>query len=319
MIVVDRPEAIPSVNRPTFLAIGVFDGVHLGHRRLLHKLTAKAREAGARSLAMTFHPHPQAVLDPGNAPLLLTTLEDRERLIAALGVEVLLVLPFSAELARVPAEDFAVRWLAARIRPARVFVGYNFTFGHRGQGNPELLVRLGTGLGFETEVIPPVRVGGQVVSSTGIRRDVQAGRVEAAARFLGRPHLLPGTVVPGEGRGRNLGFPTANLAVPDGLCWPAAGVYAVQVEVGDRRVHQGVANVGWRPTFGGRAGEGQAVLEAHLLDFSGDLYGRSVRVAFLTRLRDERRFPTAAALRAQVAEDVAAARRLMEARALLRH
>ncbi len=314
MIVVEHPEDLPPDDRPAFLAIGVFDGVHLGHQRLLRALTSRAREAGARSLAMTFHPHPGAVLDPANAPALLTPLDERERLIAAQGVEALVVLPFTAELAHVPAEEFAAGWLAGRIRPASVFVGYNFTFGHRGRGTPDVLARLGAELGFSVEVIPPVRIDGRAVSSTDIRRAVREGRLAAAARALGRPYSLAGKVVPGDGRGRALGLPTANLAVPDGLCWPAAGVYAVQVDVGEGRLHPGVANIGWRPTFGGRPGEGREVLEVHLFDFSGNLYGRALRVAFVARLREERRFPSAAALRAQVAEDAAAARRLLAAR-----
>lgn len=311
MIAAERVEDIPADPRPAFVALGVFDGVHLGHQRLLRELAERSRSAGARSLAITFHPHPQAVLAPEKAPPLLSTLEERRRLIAGLGVEVLLVLRFTRQTAAIEAEEFAAEWLVRRLRAAAVFVGYNFTFGRGGRGDAKLLARLGAELGFATEIMPPVRTGGRVVSSTNIRRDVQAGRVEAAAEALGRPYSLAGTVVPGEGRGRTLGFPTANLELPPGLCRPAAGVYAVCAETGAGALYAGVANIGWRPTFGGQPGGGREVLEVHLFDFAEEVYGRELRVNFLARLRDERRFPSPEALREQIARDMASARLLV--------
>lgn len=295
-----------------FVALGVFDGVHLGHQAILREMVAQARSAGAVPTAITFEPHPDAVLRPTGAPPLLTTPAERERLIRALGVAAVDVLPFTPELARLPAREFVDRLLWPRFRPARVFVGYNFTFGHRGAGTPRLLAERGARLGFTVQTFPPVRVGGEVVSSTVIRRHIARGEVERAARALGRPHRLPGRVVRGQGRGRALGFPTANLEVPAGLCRPARGVYLVRVEGdGIAAPHPGLANLGCRPTFRREGERGGDTLEVYLLDFDGDLYGRELVVAFLARLRGELVFPSAEALARQIAADVAEARRLL--------
>lgn len=293
-----------------FLAIGVFDGVHVGHRKILSDMVAQAAAAGASPAVLTFEPHPDAVVNPDGAPPLLTDHEEKARLIRGLGVERIHVLPFTRDLARLSARDFLEEVLQPRFRPARVFVGYNFTFGHRGAGTPELLGREGERLGFTVQVFPPITLGGDLVSSTLIRRYLINGEVERAAGALGRPHLLAGPVVRGDGRGRSLGFPTANVAVPAALCRPAPGVYVVLAEVagvGDSPL-PGVSNLGCRPTFS-RNAAGPETLEVHLLDFEGDIYGRELRVHFLSRLRGEMAFTTPDALRRQIAEDVSAARR----------
>lgn len=298
-----------------FVALGVFDGVHVGHQVILGEMVREARASGAATAAVTFEPHPDAVLNPAGGPCRLTTPEEKARLIRALGVEEVAVIPFTAELARLPARAFLADILRPRFRPSRVFVGYNFTFGHRGAGNPFLLAERGPRLGFTVRTFPPIAVEGEVVSSTAVRRLLLRGEVEAAARFLGRPHRLRGRVLRGDGRGRALGFPTANTSYPAGLCRPARGVYAVRVTLepeagGAGGVFSGVANLGRRPTFarGGTDAE-MDTLEVHLLDFDGDLYGKEIDIAFLCRLRGEMPFPSVEALRRQIALDVEEARR----------
>lgn len=295
-----------------FLAIGVFDGVHVGHRKILGTMVAQAAAAGASPAVLTFEPHPDAVVNPGGAPPLLTDPGEKARLIHGLGVEQIHVLPFTWEMAMVSAHAFLEDVLQPRFRPARVFVGYNFTFGNRGAGTSDLLGEEGERLGFSVQVFPPVTLNGDVVSSTLIRGYLLGGEVERAARALGRPHLLAGHVVRGEGRGGSLGFPTANVAVPPALCRPAPGVYAVLTEVAGELGPPiaGVSNLGCRPTFN-RDGAGSETLEVHLLDFHGDLYGRELRVHFLARLRGEIAFSSADALRRQIAADVIAARRVI--------
>lgn len=300
-----------------FLAIGVFDGVHVGHRKILSEMVKQAAEAGASPGVLTFEPHPDGVVRPVGAPPLLTELDEKCRLIRGLGVEQVHVLPFTPELARLPAQAFVEDVLQPRFRPARIFVGYNFTYGHLGAGTPELLTLEGRRLGFTVQVFAPITLDGDVVSSTLIRRCLMDGEVERAARALGRPHQLAGPVVPGDGRGRELGFPTANVAVPAALCRPAPGVYVVLVGVdGEEGSLPGVANLGSRPTFS--RGETAQTLEVHLLDFDGDLYGRELRVHFLARLRGEIAFPSPDVLRSQIAADIAATRRMLPSLADMR-
>jgi riboflavin kinase/FMN adenylyltransferase len=313
-----RLEDLPR-GRPAYLAIGSFDGVHRGHQAVLRTLVSAARRDGASAAALTFSPHPASVLHPERAPAQLTTGEDRAARIAALGVEFLVELRFDRDLAAVPAEGFAHRFLREMGGVARAFVGPDFRFGRGAAGTAATL----EAAGIAVTTVGPVVVGGQPVSSTRIRAALADGRPALAARLLGRPYDVPGVVVAGEGRGRRLGFPTANVAVPEELVKPAAGVYAVWggredgpapgppprgLPAADR---PGVANLGLRPTFRGRG----LRLEVHLFDFDGDLYGTRVRVAFLRRLRGERRFPTAEALAERIRRDAARARRLLEAAA----
>lgn len=292
-----------------FVAIGVFDGVHLGHQELLGEMARAARSAGVGSVALSFDPHPMEVLRPGYHVPMLTTTEDRAALIRDAGVEAVEVIPFTTQFAQLPPQAFLEEVLVPRLHPAHVFVGYNFTFGYQGKGNPRFLEEWGPRLGFRLRVTPPVRVDGRIVSSTLIRRLLREGDVELAARLLGRSHRLAGQVAEGDGRGRLLGFPTANLEIPARLCLPGSGVYAVRASVAGRWL-PGVANIGVRPTF--RTVEGDARMtrvEVHLLDFEGDLYGRRVEVTFVSRLRSEQTFPDAEHLRRQIAQDVEAARR----------
>jgi riboflavin kinase/FMN adenylyltransferase len=294
------------------VAIGNFDGVHLGHQRLLALARERARARGAPVAVLTFDPHPVRVLRPAFAPPLLTTLARRLELLAGEGVDGAVAQPFDLGYARTPAREFVARDLVDRLGCAEVVVGYDFTAGHE-RARVDALRPMLASAGVLLHVVEPVTADGLVVSSTKIREFLLEGNVEAAALLLTRPYDVDGTVVRGAGRGRGFGFATANVATPALL--PANGVYVVRARVGGRpgstgleggALHGAVCNVGVKPTVETGA---PVVLEAHLLDFDGrDLYGESIRVAFLARLRDERRFPSVDALRAQIAEDAARAR-----------
>ncbi|MEX2356168.1 MAG: bifunctional riboflavin kinase/FAD synthetase [Thermaerobacterales bacterium] len=299
---------------PVYAAIGNFDGLHRGHRVLLRRLVRDARSAGARTLVMTFDPHPLAVLKPDRAPLLLTSLNQRAFLLRSVGIDRLQVIPFDSAFAAIAAEDFIRRILVDKFGVRCVFVGAFFAFGRGGRGTPELIQKLAPQTGCRAVVVDPVPGddGGGAVSSTVVRRLVTAGRVEDAHRAMTVPLVLAGRVTRGEGRGRTIGFPTANLELPPGRVIPGHGVYAVWCCSGGR-VHAGVANIGIRPTFGGLSGPN---LEVHLLDWSGDLYGQELRVAFMHRLRGEQSFASVEALVAQIKCDIGQARRLLAAAAV---
>ena len=303
MQIVRGVPSAPPDRRPTAVALGVFDGVHLGHRAILGAAVAHARAVGAPALACTFEPHPFEVLQPDRAPLPSTTLDERLALIAACGIDRTVVLTFTRELAAVEPEAFAKDVLVERLAAQQVVVGFNHRFGRGARGDAALLRELGTRHGFKVDVVDPLTVDGVPVSSTAIRAALGRGDLGSAARMLGRQYSLPGKVVAGAGRGRTLGFPTANVA-PDRPVLVAPGVYACTFEVGGQ-ARRAVVNVGVRPTFG----EDTLAVEAYLLDFSGDLYGQTVRLVFVSRVREERRFPSVDALRAQIAEDVETARR----------
>ena len=281
---------LPDVERRSRqVAIGVFDGVHVGHRQVIR---------GADT-ALTFEPHPLRVLHPEAAPKLIMPFEIKRDVIEGLGVEELIVIPFDDEFSTIPAEDFCSRILVDALGAESVSVGENFRFGAKARGDPKMLASRPE---FETRVVPLVEVDGEIVSSTRVRSLVAAGEVEAATRCLGAPFLLEGTVVEGDGRGRELGFPTANIVPSDDLICPGHGVYAAFADGRPAAV-----NVGIRPTF--ESGRGLLV-EAYLIDFDGDLYGRTLRIAFISRLRGERRFPGVEELIAQMHRDVEAAREL---------
>jgi riboflavin kinase / FMN adenylyltransferase len=285
------PDARP---RPRHLAVGEFDGVHAGHREVIR----------GSDTVLTFEPHPRAVVAPESAPKLLTPLEIKADLVAGLGVRELVVIPFDGSFAAQSPEAFIERVLVERLDARRVSVGENFRFGHRARGDAALLGRQD---GFETRVAHMVELDGEVVSSTHIRGLVASGEVERAARFLGAPFQMRGTVVHGDKRGRTLGYPTANLVPEPQLVVPDHGVYACRAEV-DGEAHVAAVSIGVRPTF--RTGRGLLV-EAFLLDFEGDLYGRRLRLDFAARLRGERRFDSAEALVEQMDRDVVQTRRVV--------
>jgi riboflavin kinase/FMN adenylyltransferase len=288
------------------VTIGNFDGVHRGHQALVAAAVGRARGERGTAVVLTFDPHPARVLAPQRELAALTTPAQKAEILGALGVDVVAVLPFTAEQARRSPADFAREVLAGAIGARHVVVGRSFRFGHRQEGDAATLARLGEGLGFAVEALPAVLDGGRPVSSSRIRDALAAGDVARAAGLLGRPYFVDATVVEGDRRGRTIGFPTANLE-PEGGILPARGVYAGRCRLPDGGARTAVVNVGQRPTFGG----GSVRIEAHLLDFDGDLYGRHLRLSFTFRLRDERRFEGAAALVAQIREDAARARDLV--------
>ena len=302
MRIVRGLESYPPDAPAAAVALGTFDGIHLAHRAILAAAVTQARASRLHAVACTFEPHPAEVLHPGQAPAPISTLAERLELLAESGVDATIVVEFTGELAVMEPEAFVKEVLLDRLHARDVVVGYNHTFGRGARGNARLLQELAGQLGFQAHVVPPLRLEGVPVSSSEIRSALRAGDVERARRYLGRSYSIAGQVVQGAGRGRGLGFPTANVN-PDRGVLVAPGVYACRILV-EGEAHPAVVNVGMRPTFG----ETALVIEAHLLDFSGSLYGRQLRVEFVSRIREERRFPGPEALREQISRDIAAAR-----------
>jgi riboflavin kinase/FMN adenylyltransferase len=294
------------------VTIGVFDGVHRGHQALIRRTVEVAAERGVPSVVLTFDPHPSEVIRPGSHPAQLTTLRRKAELVEGLGVDVFAVLPFTLELSRLPADDFVHEVLVDKLHAAVVIVGQNFTFGHKAGGDIELLRALGRRFGFAAQ---GAELQGHLLaadfdpadseitfSSTYVRSCIDAGDVAAAADALGRPHRLEGIVVRGDGRGHDLGYPTANLSTPRYAAVPADGVYScwfTRSSTPDRRLRAAVS-VGTNPTFSGR----ERTVEAFVLDVDEDFYGQHVSLDFVAKLRDQVRFPTSAALVEQIDDDV---------------
>lgn len=293
--------------RRAVVTVGVFDGVHVAHQRLIRSTVRLARRLSGTSVVITFDPDPQTVLHPASAAPALMPLAERLRYLDALGVDWVWVMPFSRRFARMSAEQFIQRVLTQRLRACALIVGDTFAFGAGRRGDMHVLQTLGPARGMRVIPVKPITRAGRPVSSSRIRECIRRGRLGEATRLLGRAPGLYGTVVRGAGRGRRLGFPTANLRLIPQIV-PPHGVYAVLVEAAGRR-WRGVMNLGMRPTFGG----GPVVCEVHLLGFSGTLLGRPVTVALLARLRGERRFATPAALSRQVRSDIRRAQPLLAA------
>ncbi len=293
---------------PLFLAIGVFDGVHLGHQAVIRRALDDAQRGGGTAVVVTFDPHPVRVLRPEQAPRLLTSTAHKLRLIRDLGVVQQLVIHFDHEFAATPPEDF-IRALAGASRPLReICVGFEWSFGKGRAGNLALLERLGAELSFSEVGVPAVEIDGEIVSSTLIRRAVEAGDLQRAARLLGREFTLLGTVIEGDRLGRTIGFPTANLSAHNEQ-YPPNGVYAVEVQRGAEKL-RGVVNIGVRPTIKNASGE--RVLEVHLFDFDADIYGEDLEITFRQFLRPEQKFASLQALQAQIARDANDARALLK-------
>lgn len=291
-----------TLNRPTAVTIGVYDGVHLGHQHVLTTL----RASGLPVVVVTFRNHPVAVIAPENAPKLLTTLDQRLERLAELGVFATAIVDFDEEFRQLSAEDFIEKLLVATLGAKRVAVGRDFRFGHRQSGDVALLRSLGDRLGYEVDDVDILEAG-VPVRSTVIRALLKEGHAVAARRLLGRPYRLLGTVVPGDQRGRTIGFPTANLAISDRTVVPGSGVYAVRILI-DGATYCGVVNIGRRPTFGGT----EYVVEAHVLDYSGDLYGQVIGIDFVERLRSELKFSGVEELVAAINKDIVKAREVLE-------
>ena len=305
MEIVRGLESYPPDSPPSVVALGAFDGIHLAHQKILATARTRARALGLRALACTFDPHPLAVLQPERTPVPITELAENLARIALQGLDAAVVIPFTREFSLLEAEAFVKDVLVGRLKAREVVVGFNHTFGRGAQGNARLLAELGPKYGFVAHVIPPLVVDGVVVSSSAIRQALAAGDVAWARKFLGHPYTVRGRVLRGKGRGRQLGFPTANLKPERELIVPP-GVYAARAAWEGGRAGA-VVNVGIRPTFG----EGEYWVEAYLLDFAGDLYDSLLALEFEERIRPEQKFPDVEALRAQVVRDVATAARLL--------
>jgi riboflavin kinase/FMN adenylyltransferase len=303
-------DPLPGSPTHSVVTVGTFDGVHRGHQDVVARVVAAAADQRQPSVVVTFEPHPLEVLNPAAAPLLLTTREEKVEALAETGVDYLLVLPFTQQFAAQSAEEFVDEVLLGRLRMGTLLIGHDHGFGRGREGDVETLRTLGAARRFAVDVVPPVLApSGDVVSSTLIRRAVSEGDMTAAFAGLGRSYSVSGEVVHGEARGRGLGFPTLNV-VPDSprKLLPADGVYAVEV-ASSRGQFGGMLNLGGRPTFD----DARRTIEAHLFDATGDFYGERVRVSFVERLRDTKRFDSAESLRSQLADDERAARRALTA------
>jgi riboflavin kinase/FMN adenylyltransferase len=296
--------------RRTALSVGTFDGLHVGHQKILRSVRDRARRDGNRAAVITFDPHPMRVLQPERAPLMIQTLAQRLAGFEQMGLDSAVVLRFDRALSLVSPEEFIERILVGGMRAGAVLVGANFRFGHRGAGDVRLLSEAGKREGFDIEIIAPVEVDGQIVSSTAIRGAVVSGNVAAAIPLLGRPFSLTGEIQAGAGRGRTILFPTLNLA-PEQELLPKLGVYATESFVAGK-LYTSVTNVGTRPTFNGTG----VTVESHLFGFNETLAGGPMEVRFHARIRDEHKFSGAEALRAQIARDIEAARKYLSERTL---
>lgn len=307
MKVIRSLEELPHRCPRPIATIGNFDGVHLGHQKLLRDLVERAAATGGTATVLTFHPHPLAVLAPNHAPRQIQTLEQKLATMRAAGIELAIVLPFTTEFASTRARDFVVDVLWRKLQLAEIHVGPNFAFGHRREGSFNLLKELGEEHGFLVCKITQVQLRGSRVSSTAVRQALVAGQVALARRLLGRPFALAGEIVHGDAIGARLKVPTANLQTPNELI-PRNGVYVTML-VFDGRRHRSVTNIGVRPTIAGASPESPTRIETHVLDFRENLYGREVSLEFLVRLREERRFPGREALLEQIRKDVRRATR----------
>jgi len=289
------------------LTIGNFDGVHLGHQRIFQLVNEKANEIGGESIVYTFEPHPVEVLAPKLKPLLITPLEEKLRLFEEQRINVAILANFTAKFASQTPEEFVKTVLYDQIKIRQLFVGHDYTFGKGRRGNIALLKELSRKLGFNVEVVEAVRVGGMVVSSTLIREFILKGEMREAAKLLGRSYLLAGQVIHGHGRGsRKLGFPTANLK-PAGLLFPKPGIYAVWA-IYEGKKYAGVANLGWNPTFHDQ----KFSIEVHILNFDHEIYGQTLRVEFVERLRDEVTFHGPDELVIQIKKDIVRAKKVLQ-------
>ena len=290
------------------VGLGNFDGVHLGHQKLIEELVKEAKRIKGTPAVFTFYPHPNVVLNPFDYQPLLLTQEAKRNLMTRLGVDLFIQIPFDLEFARITAPDFVEKILYRELGVRTIFIGYNYTFGHKGQGTAGLLKESGDKYGFTVRIVSPVMVNKQVVSSTYIRNLLLQGKVSEASDFLGFHPFVEGIVVSGEQRGNLLGFPTVNLEPETDLIIPAQGVYAVKIEM-EEGSYWGVANIGVKPTF--HAQKNKVNLEAHILDYYGNLYHRWIKLIFLKRLREEKKFSSPEELIAQIQRDIYQVRIIM--------
>ncbi|MCD4801788.1 MAG: bifunctional riboflavin kinase/FAD synthetase [Anaerolineales bacterium] len=284
----------------SWLTIGSFDGVHLGHQQIIRDLVKGAHDNGQPAVVVTFHPHPQLIIKKEGRPFYLTLPGKRAQLLGDLGVDIVLTYPFSSETSQMRAKEF-IALLHQRLQFSRLWVGYDFALGRNREGDPAYLKNLGQQFGYALKEILPYSIDGELVSSSRIRKSIREGEMREAAALLGRPFEVTGTVVVGENRGKSLGFATSNLDVPQEIVDIKPGVYACLTDV-DGQTWKAVTNIGFRPTFGD--GILSPRIEAHLLEFSGSLYGEELSLKFVERLRDEMKFDQVSALQAQIKADI---------------
>jgi riboflavin kinase / FMN adenylyltransferase len=289
------------------VALGNFDGVHMGHRAIVQTAISRAAAHAGTAFVLTFHPTPAKVLTPERAPQLILTPEDKLELLRRSGIDAVIVVNFTPALSRLSPAEFARDYILGKLGARVVVVGHSVSFGHRRAGNAQVMVELGQKMGFETEVVGPITIEGGVVSSTRIRELITAGDLPEAARLLGRNHFLRGTVVRGRERGRTIGFPTANIDSAT-ECLPPDGVYATRLVLADG-AFASITNIGMRPTFD----EAARTIEAHIFDFDRDIYGANVRLDLVERIRSERKFDSGEALAAQITQDLKRAREILAA------
>jgi len=292
----------------SWLTIGSFDRVHLGHQMLVREMVEGAHAAGKPAVVLTFYPHPSEVLGKRKVPGYLTAPEIRAALLHKLGVDYVVTHPFNLQVAATEAQDF-MRWVHQHLQLEKLWVGYDFALGKDRKGNPETLKQIGSELGYEVEVISARQAAGEIISSSRIRAALAAGDALLAAELLGRPYSFEGRVIHGDGRGKTIGVPTANLDIWSGQVLPKPGVYACHVKVGGQ-TWGAVTNVGYRPTFDNQPATPR--VEAHLLDFNSEIYGQQVEIAFLRFLRSEQRFASVEALVEQIQADIQLGRALLQ-------
>lgn len=287
------------------VTLGNFDGIHLGHQELIRMIIRRAQETGTLSVVVTFRPHPLKILAPEKCPPLISIYEEKIRLIEQLGVDVLVKIPFSLDFSAMTSRDFAQKILRDLLHAREIFVGYNYRFGKGREGNVQTLRQYGEEFGFTVNEVGQISLDGEEVSSSRVRTLLSSGEVEHAGRLLGRPYAITGVVVKGDGRGKTIGYPTANIAAKHEIV-PANGVYAVRVLVRER-LYDGIVNIGVRPTFG----SDRRTIEAHIFDFDEDIYGEEMTVSFYGKIREEMKFSSAAELRERIAEDIRTARMIL--------
>lgn len=292
-------DSIVLENRPA-VALGNFDGVHIGHRRLLEEMVNYSQNTGAIPSVFLFYPHPQKVLDPANAPKMLLDLEKKTEILESLNIKIAFIVPFTEEIASLTPEEFVEEVIVKKLKADAVFVGFNFRFGHRASGTPELLKEMGIKYGFNVSVLPPVTIDGELVSSTRIRELLATGDIRKAKKLLGYYPVIRGKIIKGDQRGRALGFPTANIDTPEDVLIPCSGVYAGKGIV-DKEQYPAVVNIGKRPTF---YEDSEKTIEAHLIGYKKFVYGKKIEIELYERLRDEKKFSKVQDLIGQIQEDI---------------
>ncbi len=308
MQVIREIDNFTKIAKPMYVALGNFDGVHKGHQKLINNLVEKAKSNNGVAAAFIFEPHPIQILNPGKAPDLLNTADIKAELLEKMGIDILIYNTFSREISQCSPEQFVQKFLVRRLAIQEVFVGFNYSFGHKGVGTPKLLKEFGQKYGFEVNIIPSVEVGQAAVSSTRIRKMLDLGDIKKACALLGYYPVLEGTIIEEEHRGTAIGFPTANLKVETGIQKPAKGVYAAFASLLSGEKLMAVVNIGSKPTF---HEDYPVSIEAHIIDFNQNIYGKRLRLHFVEKIRDEMKFTGIEELVKQISEDRTAAHKIL--------